>query len=183
MIKIRYLGLKFFLDLKAVNDVCKESVYEKIFVELSTSLRNFLLYKFRNQKQAEDIVQESFFILWKNCKNVTPELAKAYLYKVAQNQFLKLIEKEKVRSHHSKVQPEPIVQENPQYKMEYDELSAQLKNAIEQLPDGQRETFLLNRIDKMTYGEIAELQGVSQKAVEKRMHKALVKLREICKRI
>ena len=67
--------------------------------------------------------------------------------------------------------------------MEYDELSKQLKSAIGQLPDGQRETFLLNRIDKMTYAEIAELQGVSVKAVEKRMHKALVKLREICQRI
>ncbi|MEM8567059.1 MAG: sigma-70 family RNA polymerase sigma factor [Bacteroidota bacterium] len=169
--------------MKTENDVCKEALYEKIFLELSTSLRNFLLYKFRNLKQAEDVVQEAFFILWKNCKNVTPELAKAYLYKVAQNQFLKLIEKEKVRNRHSAIQTEPIVQESPQFKMEYDELSEQLQKAIEQLPDGQREAFLLNRIDKMTYAEIAELQGVSKKAVEKRMHKALIRLREICKRI
>ena len=112
MIKIPYLGLKLW-NLKTENDVCKEAVYEKIFVELSTSLRNFLLYKFRNLKQAEDVVQESFFVLWKNCKNVTPELAKSYLYKVAQNQFLKFLKKEKVRDRHAALQPEPLVQESP----------------------------------------------------------------------
>ncbi|MEM1406162.1 MAG: sigma-70 family RNA polymerase sigma factor [Bacteroidota bacterium] len=169
--------------MKTETDVCKEAVYEKIFLELSTSLRNFLLYKFRNLKQAEDVVQEAFFILWQNCKSVTPELAKAYVFKVAQNQFLKFVEREKVRNRYAASQPDPLVQENPQYKLEYDELSKNLTQAIEQLPDGQRETFLLNRIDKMTYGEIAALQGVSVKAVEKRMHKALVKLRQICQRI
>ncbi|MEO1098729.1 MAG: sigma-70 family RNA polymerase sigma factor, partial [Bacteroidota bacterium] len=87
--------------MKTESDVCKEAVYEKIFLELSSSLRNFLLYKFRNLKQAEDVVQEAFFVLWQNCKSVTPELAKAYLFKVAQNQFLKLVEKEKVRNRHT----------------------------------------------------------------------------------
>ena len=35
----------------------------------------------------------------------------------------------------------------------------------------------MNRIEKMTYSEIAEALDVSVKAVEKRMHKALLKLR------
>ena len=55
--------------------------------------------------------------------------------------------------------------------------------AIASLPEGQREVFLLNRMDQMTYKEIAEFLGVSQKAVEKRMHKALVKLRKTIKNI
>jgi RNA polymerase sigma-70 factor (ECF subfamily) len=46
------------------------------------------------------------------------------------------------------------------------------------LPEKQRLVFLLSRIEKMTYKEIAELLDISVKAVEKRMHKALVSLRE-----
>ena len=152
-------------------------------MKLAPTLRNFLLYKFRDVERAEDIVQEAFYILWQNCKNVTPALAKAYLFKVAQNQFLKLIDKDKVRQKHLSLQTEESDHEGPEYQMEYKELSDKLKQGIELLPDGQREVFLLNRIDKKTYKEIAEIQDVSVKAVEKKMHKALIKLRQILKEI
>jgi RNA polymerase sigma-70 factor (ECF subfamily) len=52
-----------------------------------------------------------------------------------------------------------------------------LENAISSLPERQREVFLLNRIEKKTFREIAELSNVSVKAIEKLMHKALIKLR------
>ena len=38
--------------------------------------------------------------------------------------------------------------------------------------------FLLNRIEKKTYKEIAEHIDISVKAVEKRMHAALLVMRE-----
>ena len=164
-------------------NVCKESVYERLFISLAPALRNYLLFKFRDQEHAEDMVQEAFVILWQNCKKVTPALAKAYLFKVAQNQFLKLLEKDKVRQKHLNLQTTRQDHESPEFTMEYNEFEATIQNAIEQLPDGQREVFLLNRIEKKTYAEIAEMLEVSVKAVEKRMHKALVRLRETCKEI
>ena len=53
-----------------------------------------------------------------------------------------------------------------------------LQNAISDLKEGQREVFLLSRIDKKTYKEIAEMLSISVKAVEKRMTLALKQLRE-----
>ncbi|MFQ5448380.1 MAG: sigma factor-like helix-turn-helix DNA-binding protein, partial [Saprospiraceae bacterium] len=47
----------------------------------------------------------------------------------------------------------------------------------------QRVVFLMNRMDKMTYAEIADHLGLSVKAIEKRMHSALVELRQILKGI
>jgi RNA polymerase sigma-70 factor (ECF subfamily) len=41
--------------------------------------------------------------------------------------------------------------------------------------------FLLNRIDKMTYAEIADQLELSVKAVEKRMSQALVEMRKVLK--
>ena len=42
----------------------------------------------------------------------------------------------------------------------------------------QKEVFLLSRIEKMKYREIAEMLGISVKAVEKRMHLALLEMEE-----
>ena len=164
-------------------NVCEQQLYEQLFRSYSTELRNFLVYKFRNLERANDIVQDAFLILWKNCLKVTPDLARAYLYRVAQNQFTKLIERDKVKQRHMSLTTKERSSDSPQFELEYLELSEQLKTAIEQLPDGQREVFILNRIEKKTYKEIAELQEVSVKAIEKRMHKALIKLRSIIKGI
>ena len=53
-----------------------------------------------------------------------------------------------------------------------------MENALDALPENQRTTFLLNRIDGKKYSEIAEIEEVSVKAIEKRMHLALKTLRE-----
>lgn len=171
------------MQIKKSENVCEEAVYERIFRSLAPALRNFLIFKFRDQDSAEDVVQEAFVALWKNCQKVTEALAKAYLYRVAQNQMLKKVEKEKVHAKYVGLRVKPLQEMGPDFDLEYHELSGRLKEAIEQLPDGQREVFLLNRLEGKTYAEIAELLEVSVKAVEKRMHKALLKLREICKNI
>jgi RNA polymerase sigma-70 factor (ECF subfamily) len=46
------------------------------------------------------------------------------------------------------------------------------------LPDIQREVFLMSRIDRKKYKEIAVILNISTKAVEKRMHNALRSLQE-----
>lgn len=165
------------------DNVCKQSVYEDLFRKLAPLLRNFLMYKFQHVGYAEDTVQEAFFTLWKNCKDVTVGLAKAYLYRVAQNQMIKRLEKDKVHQKFMSFQTKTEEEVGPDFYMEYHELSEKLKIAIEQLPDGQREVFLMHRFDNKSYAEIAEELEVSVKAIEKRMHKALVKLRLICKKL
>ncbi len=73
--------------------------------------------------------------------------------------------------------------ETPEFKMEEEEFKVRLEAAIADLPETQREVFLMNRIDKMTYNEIAEALGVSVKAIEKRMGKALKTLRSKIKEL
>jgi len=123
------------------------------------------------------MVQEAFLTLWKNCSKVLPEMAKAYVFKVAQNQMLKSLDKEKTKEKHIQFIHKSSHTETPEFQMEFSEFDTTVQNAIQALPDGQREVFLMNRIEKMTYTEIADVLEVSVKAVEKRMHKALQKLR------
>lgn len=57
-----------------------------------------------------------------------------------------------------------------------------LKQAMMRLRPAQREVFLMNRVEKLTYGEIADRLGITAKQVERRIAAALCALdRELCR--
>lgn len=160
--------------------VCEDVVYESVYQEVAPKLIGLMYYRTGCTENANDIVQESFLRLWENCAKVLPEKASAWLFRVGENIFFKQKKREKVVLKYEWRQrgPEPTYA-SPQEEMEEREFQVQLEAAIAALPDGAREVFLLNRMDGLKYREIAELLGISQKAVEKRMHRALVSLREL----
>ena len=115
--------------------------------------------------------------LWENCAKVPPAKAKSFVYTVANNLYLNVIKAEKVRLKYADKSLKST-NETPEFLMEEDEFRVKLENALDSLPENQRITFLLNRIDGKKYKEIAEMEAVSVKAIEKRMHLALKSLRE-----
>ena len=58
------------------------------------------------------------------------------------------------------------------------ELELAVADALAALSHPQREVFEMNRTRGLTYGEIADLLGISVKSVEARMGRALKQLRE-----
>ena len=166
--------------------LCKENSFHLFFNSNAKLLRNFLYYKYGGLEGIDDIVQDSFIKLWNNCQKVTQKTAKSYLFKIAINQSNSLLRHEKVKLRHQKEVKDinsNSTNENPEYILEEKEFMIKLENAISSLPERQREVFLLNRIEKKTFKEIAELSNVSVKAIEKLMHKALLKLRAEIKNI
>ena len=158
-------------------NVCEERIYRTIFQQHSKTIFNYIFYKFGNEEKANDAVQEAFVKLWENCAKVAPEKAKSYLYTVANNLYLNVIKSEKVRLKYAD-KTLKATNESPEFLMEENQFKEKLDNALNDLPDNQRSTFLLNRIDGKKYAEIADMEGVSVKAIEKRMHLALKSLRE-----
>ena len=158
--------------------VCEEKTYEWIYNTHSKTLRNFIYYKCGNSQQAEDIVQNAFIKLWNNCSSVVYSKAKAFLYKVARNEFLNEVTHKKVVLQHQVYLAREGTNETPQFLLEEQEFMIKLKRVIANLPEKQREVFLLSRIDKKKYYEISEIVGVTVKAVEKRMSLALITIRE-----
>jgi len=69
---------------------------------------------------------------------------------------------------------------SPDKQVQFNELKEQYERVLSQLPEKQRVVFMMNRIDGLTYREIAERLSLSAKAVEKRMSAAI---REIKKQI
>ena len=161
-----------------MSNVCEEQIFSSVFKANSKTIFNYIYYKFGNEEKAHDAVQEAFVKLWENCAKVSPEKAKSYLYTVANNLYLNVIKAEKVRLKYADLHSNSISHESPEYVLEEKQFKEKLDKALNNLPENQRTTFLLNRVDGKKYKEIAELEGVSVKAIEKRMHLALKTLRE-----
>ena len=157
--------------------VCESKVYEELYTNHSKSLYNFAFYRCGNSAQSEDLVQEAFIKMWNNCAKIIFEKAKSFLFTVVNNLFLNEIAHQKVVLKYNQRGQKEATNETPEFIMEEKEFMDKLQNAIADLKEGQREVFLLSRIDKKTYKEIAEMLSISVKAVEKRMHLALKLLR------
>jgi len=159
--------------------VCDEKIYKKVFDTNSEVIRNFIFYKCGDMARAEDITQNAFIKLWENCSKVIFQKAKSFLMKVAQNAFFNEQDHKKVvLKYNQNVRMNKYDITSPEFLMEEKEFMVKLQTCIAHLPVRQREVFLLSRKDKKTYREIAEIIGITQKAVERRMHLALKELRQ-----
>lgn len=162
---------------KLHENICEENLFSSIFMKYSKSLHDFLYYKYGEQLHPQDKVQEAFIKLWDHCKDVSVEKAKSFLFTVANNSVLNDIKHEKVVLNFQKNKPKDYTNESPEFLMEEKEYMFKYQKALLNLTEGQREVFLLNRIEGKRHKEIAELLDISAKAVEKRLYGALKKLR------
>jgi len=163
--------------------VCQEEVFNSVFTTHAESLVNYMYYKSGDYSAAEDLMQDAFSTLWTKCAKVSVEKAKSFLFTVANNKFLNNVKHQKVVLKFEQLGHTQLSNQTPQFLMEEAEFKERLETAIAALTEGQRTVFLMNRIDKMTYKEIAAKLDLSVKAIEKRMHKALTELRKTAKRL
>ena len=64
------------------------------------------------------------------------------------------------------------------FEKQMKEFDQRLKESLAELDEKHRTVFLMNRIDDLTYSQIAENLGISVKAIEKRMSKAMAFLKD-----
>ena len=159
-------------------DICEEKLFSSLFRKYSKSLHDFLYYKYGERIHPDDKVQEAFIKLWDNCRNIPIEKAKSFLFTVANNTALNDIKHEKIVLNYQKSQIRNHTNETPEFLMEENEYLQKYQRALENLTDGQRETFLLNRVEGKKHKEISVLLDISVKTVEKRLYGALKKLRK-----
>jgi len=166
------------MDHLTKKNICEENIFNELFETHSKDLFDFLYYKYGADNNPHDMVQEAFIKLWNNCHKVVFKKARAFLFIVANNQMLSELAKKKTALTFAKVKPKAYSTETPEYILEGKEYGENLAKAISELTEEQRVAFLLNRIEGKKHLEIADILGISRKAVEKRIYTALGKLRE-----
>jgi RNA polymerase sigma-70 factor, ECF subfamily len=76
--------------------------------------------------------------------------------------------------------PEPCSEQpTPGVAMENDETVATVRNAIDRLPHDLKVALLLHHYDHLSYREISEVTGCSERGVETRLYRARHKLRDM----
>lgn len=158
--------------------LCNPTEFEKVYKATSKALTHFLYYKFGDLEKAKNFTQDAFIRLWNNCQKIAIEKAKSFVYTTAQRLFLDDIAHEKVALkfvNRAKYASAPA--EATDDALRAQEFKEALEKAISELPEKQRTVFLMNRIDKMKYAEIADALQLSVKTVEKHVSQSLMKIR------
>lgn len=152
--------------------------YEEAFDLYYTAIRNFLYFKTSQAELAEDVAQDAFVKLWETRDKIDKSSIKAYLYTIANNLAINQLKRDQLKYKFLNLQVERKEKKTPQYLMEMQEFDQKLQDTLAKIPEGAREVFLMNRVEGLKYREIAERLGLSMKAIEKRMSRALAILRE-----
>lgn len=159
-------------------DICEKLNFESLYRKYAKEVRNFMFFKTQSIDKAEDFMQEAFLKLWENCSNVNIDKVKSYLFSTANNMFLNQVKHQKVVRNYEKHYPGKDDVETPEFIAIEKEFLDKINRVIASLPEKQREVFIMSRIEKKKYKDIANILDISEKAVEKRMQRALVTIRE-----
>ena len=154
-------------------------VFKAIFNAHYENIRNFLYYKTSDMVLAEDIVQETFMKLWDIRATLQPETVKSLLYIMAANNLKSHLRHQKVVFNFvNTTTKEEIDHESADTAIRQKEMQEKLQRVLADMSEKNREVFLLSRMDNLTYADIADRLQLSVKAIEKRMHEALIFVRE-----
>ena len=157
--------------------------FERFVREQRHGLLAFLRRRVASEEDAQDIAQESLVRLIRYREHA-PESWSSLLYRIAINALNDRARRAQSHYQHDHISLDEHAhglvsndQDHDQRIANQQEL-ARLQQALLGLPARCREIYLLNRIEGMSYPEIARHCGISVKAVEKNISRALALLRK-----
>jgi RNA polymerase sigma-70 factor (ECF subfamily) len=154
----------------------------------------FLLVRqyFPQRERAEEVFQEIFMKVLDRLDRFQSEGSfKAWLFTVSRNHCIDRLryqarrpetpasalgDPEEANHFLEQAAHVPGSQESRAYE---NQLAQQLQEALDKLPEEQRETFLLKESGGLTFEEIAQMMGVSVNTAKSRMRYALTHLRRV----
>ena len=149
---------------------------------------NFLLRSARDRGRAEELYQDVWTKVIERCDEFRGDAKfSTWLYAIARNLCIDHQRKMKFRGHASLDAAEPmsrqaIVERVSTFGPSTEQLAIggrlreRIAQAVEALPEEQREVFLLRQLQGLAFREISELVGVPANTVKSRMRYALERL-------
>jgi RNA polymerase sigma-70 factor (ECF subfamily) len=155
-----------------------ETAFTFLFQRYSEEVYNFIYRFIRNKETSRELTQDVFMKLWVHHTSIDRSQSfEGYLFSIARNHlfnFLKRRLKEQEILHQITA---TATEEDPYDAHTYREVMLQYTHSVASLPPRQRQVFILNREEGLTYKQIAAQLGISVSAVEKHMSAALHTLR------
>ena len=164
--------------------------FQDLFNAYYNRVYNLAMRLTRNPDEAEEILQETFLSVFDKIHTFQERSRlSTWIYAITSNGALSRLRK-KSESYVTFGEDVPlnidvswfrngsilfdIKTEDPVIK---NELRDRLEQAIDSLPDGYRELFVMKEIQKMSVKEVADIVGIKPGAVKTRLHRARLLLR------
>ena len=142
--------------------------------------------------EAEDLAQEVFLRVYRIRKKYTPKAKfSTWLFTIANNLALNSLRDRQRRPvlplevrESGPLGPRPTEvlaptrDEPPAYNLQQQELAEVIRRALDALNERQRVAIVLNKFEDMNYADIADVMGLTTKAVKSLLSRARSKLRE-----
>jgi RNA polymerase sigma-70 factor (family 1) len=156
------------------------SAYKLLFDTYYIWLCNYVCSLCNDPELAEDLAQETMIKFWEKRKKIIVKTSlKNYLFRICHNEFLQHIRKKKIKVDFlDQVRWDVLTAVYEEEKTPESNRIEILNKLIDQLPPRCKEVFILNKLERRKYKEIANDLGISIKTVENHMSKALSFLRE-----
>lgn len=157
----------------------EEKSFDHLFMRYYPSLCAYARH-FVGLEDGEEIVQDMMVWLWERSDQLVIKTSlKSFLFISVRNRCLTLISYDEMRERVRQKIHESLLDlyEDPDFYI-VEELSKKIEEALVRLPESYRESFEMNRFQKMTYQEIANQLNVSPKTIDYRIQQALKILRK-----
>ncbi|RAV28875.1 RNA polymerase sigma-70 factor [Sinomicrobium soli] len=161
------------------------AAFEALFHLYFEKLHHFAASYIENSEDAREIVQNTFYKLWKKRSRLASDTnLNSYLFSIVKNECLDYFRHQKIkRRYREEVERERAailehsLRDDPSLLCIEQELSRKVNRLIDQLPPSCRQIFIKSRFEGLKYAEIAHELNISPKTVENQISKALRFLR------
>ncbi|MBT2745782.1 MULTISPECIES: sigma-70 family RNA polymerase sigma factor [unclassified Lysobacter] len=144
-------------------------------------LRGFFSKRVKDAAEVEDLTQEVFLHLIRRARGGPIEHVEQYVFQVAANTLRDWGRRRRARAQdaHESFDAEmhqPATDISPERVLLGKEEIKRVNAVLRGLPERTRDVFVLRALEKKKYAEIAVMMGISVRAIEKHMAKALAQL-------
>lgn len=166
-----------------------EFAYKELVTQFQDKVFNTTLSLLQHHTEAEDIAQEVFIKVYRSVKNFKGDsLLSSWIYRITVNESLDHLRRKKRQKRFGFLSSlfgdnnlpvyEPADFEHPGVLQENKEDAAILFILIDQLPENQRIAFVLNKVEELSYREIADVLNTTESAVDSLLQRAKQNLRK-----
>ena len=164
-----------------------DAAFEELIRRHESRVYRLLYRMMGNKEDAEDLTQETFLSLHRHGHRFRAEARfSTFVYRVAANAALNRRRSlgrgrariDKLKTRQAAGDDLPSSPRNPEDATLGNELSGQVRDALETLSPSLRMPVILYDIEGLAYGEIAKVLGIAEGTVKSRIHRARQALRE-----
>lgn len=165
-----------------------DNAFRQIVTDWQKLVYNTVLGLLQNEEDAEDVSQEVFIQVYESVQSFKMESKlSTWLYRIAVSKSIDHLRKKKTKKRfaflfsvddHQHIKNQVPDFYHPGVKLEQKEDAAILFKAISFLPKNQKVALILNKMEGLSYTEIAEVLLISTSAVDSLLHRAKKNLKK-----